>query len=79
LRQQDLELLHRIWLQVTSDPEYSGLHHYHIVALALQELERELQGPQRAELLAELRRQLLSEMEPPLTTEIPPQPSDGKR
>ncbi|HKT71047.1 MAG TPA: APC family permease, partial [Terriglobales bacterium] len=44
LRQQDLELLHRIWLQVTSDPEYSGLHHYHIVALALQELERELQG-----------------------------------
>ena len=79
LRQQDLELLHRIWLQVTSDPEYSGLHHYHIVALALQELERELQGPQREELLAELRRQLLSEMEPPLTTEIPPQPSDGKR
>ncbi|HEY6938885.1 MAG TPA: APC family permease [Terriglobales bacterium] len=79
LRQQDLELLHRIWLQVTSDPEYSGLHHYHIVALALQELERELQGPQRAELLAELRRQLLSEMEPPLTTEIPPQPTDGKR
>ena len=79
LRQQDLELLHRIWLQVTSDPEYSGLHHYHIVALALQELERELQGEHRAELLAELRRQLLSEMEPPPTTEIPPQPSDGKR
>lgn len=79
LRQQDLELLHRIWLQVTSDPEYSGLHHYHIVALALQELERELQGQQRPELLAELRRQLLSETEPPSTTEIPPQPSAGKR
>jgi amino acid transporter len=79
LRQQDLELLHRIWLEVTSDPEYSGLHHYHIVYLALQELERELQAEKRPELLAELRRQLLSEIEPPSTTEIPPRPSDGKR
>jgi len=79
LRQQDLELLHRIWLEVTSDPEYSGLHHYHIVYLALQELERELGSERRPELLAELRRQLLSEMQPPTTTEIPPQPGDGKR
>src|SRR5579864_4436804 len=79
LRQQDLELLHRIWLQVTTDPEYSGLHHYHIVYLALQELERELGSERRPELLAELRRQLLSEMQPPTTTEIPPQPGDGKR
>jgi nucleotide-binding universal stress UspA family protein len=81
LRQQDLELLHRIWLQVTSDPEYSGLHHYHIVYLALQELERELQqGDKREELLAELRRQLLSEMEPPSSSEIPPPaPGDGRR
>ena len=79
LRQQDLELLHRIWLRVTSDPEYSGLHHYHIVYLALQELDRELQSEKRPELLEELRRQLLSEVEPPPTTQIPPQPSDGKR
>ena len=79
LRQQDLELLHRIWLQVTSDPEYSGLHHYHIVYLALEELERELQSQKRPELLAELRQQLMSEIEPPPTTEMPPQPSDGKR
>ena len=79
LRQQDLELLHRIWLQITSDPEYSGLHHYHIVYLALEELERELQGEKRPELLAELRQQLMSEIEPPPTTEMPPQPSGGKR
>jgi amino acid transporter/nucleotide-binding universal stress UspA family protein len=79
LRQQDLELLHRIWLQVTSDPEYSGLHHYHIVAMALQQLERELQGEQRPELLSEMRRQLLSEMEPPSNSEPPPPPGDGKR
>src|SRR5207302_172820 len=31
LREQDLELLHKLWLEITSNPEYSGLHHYHIV------------------------------------------------
>src|SRR5439155_17969831 len=39
LRQQDLELLHNVWRELTSNPEYSGLHHYHVVALALRELE----------------------------------------
>jgi amino acid transporter len=42
LRPQDLELLHKIWLEITAHPEYRGLHHYHVVALALRELEREL-------------------------------------
>jgi len=55
LRPQDLELMHRVWLDVTSDPRYAGAHHYHIVALALEELQRELKGDdQRAELLAKL-------------------------
>ena len=55
LRPQDLELMHRVWLDVTSDPRYAGTHHYHIVALALEELHRELKSDdQRAELLAKL-------------------------
>jgi amino acid transporter len=54
LRQQDLELMHKVWLDITSDPKYAGAHHYHIVALALEELQRELNTPERAELLAKL-------------------------
>jgi hypothetical protein len=54
LRPQDLELLHNVWLKVTSDPQYAGAHHYHIVALALEELQKELSGEQRAELLRKL-------------------------
>jgi amino acid transporter len=54
LRPQDLELMHKVWLDITSDPKYSGAHHYHIVALALEELQRELNSPERAELLAKL-------------------------
>jgi amino acid transporter len=54
LRPQDLELMHKVWLDITSDPKYAGAHHYHIVALALEELQRELNSPERAELLAKL-------------------------
>ena len=42
LRQQDVDLMHHLWLEVTSDPRFAGAHHYHVVAVALEELEREL-------------------------------------
>jgi hypothetical protein len=58
LRPQDLELLHSLWLQITSDPKYAGAHHYHIVALALEELKRELSSEQRAALLDKLREEM---------------------
>jgi len=54
LRSQDLELMHKVWLDVTSDPKFAGAHHYHVVALALEELQRELNSEQRTELLNKL-------------------------
>jgi amino acid transporter len=54
MRPQDLELMHSVWLDITTDPKYAGAHHYHIVALALEELRRELNSDQRAEVLAKL-------------------------
>jgi amino acid transporter len=58
LRPQDVELMHRLWLNITGDPKYSGAHHYHIVALALEELQRELSTEQRAQLLAKLQEEM---------------------
>jgi len=54
LRPQDVELMHKLWLAITADPKFAGAHHYHIVALALEELQRELTTDQRAQLLAKL-------------------------
>jgi nucleotide-binding universal stress UspA family protein len=54
LRPEDLELLHRLWLEITSDPKFAGTHHYHIVSLALEELQKELHTNQRSELLDKL-------------------------
>ncbi len=46
--------MHKVWLDVTSDPRFAGAHHYHVVALALEELQRELDSAKREELLAKL-------------------------
>jgi Amino acid permease len=54
LRPQDVELMHTLWLNITCDPKFAGAHHYHIVALALEELQRELSTEQREQLLAKL-------------------------
>jgi hypothetical protein len=61
MRPQDLELLHKLWLEVSADPEFSCLHHYHIVGLALDRLNERLHGPQREELLAALKKELPQE------------------
>jgi amino acid transporter len=58
LRDEDLALLHQLWLKLTNDTRYSGLHHYDVVGLALKELERELTGPDRDRLMALLREEL---------------------
>jgi hypothetical protein len=54
MRSQDVELMHKLWLDITADPKFAGAHHYHIVALALEELKRELSTEQRAQLLEKL-------------------------
>src|ERR1700686_4684175 len=58
MRPQDVELMHKLWLNITTDPKFAGAHHYHIVALALEELQRELSTDQRAELLQKLQEEM---------------------
>ncbi len=58
LRPQDVALMHQVWLDVTKDPRLAAAHHYHIVALALQELQRELHSSRRQELLSQLEKQM---------------------
>ena len=54
MRPQDLELMHKVWLDVTTDPKFAGAHHYHIVALALEALQKELDSDKRSEILQKL-------------------------
>jgi nucleotide-binding universal stress UspA family protein len=58
LRNQDLDLLHKIWLEVSADPELASLHHYHIIGMALERFYERLHGPKREEILATLRKEM---------------------
>ena len=58
MRAQDVELMHKLWLDITADPKFAGAHHYHVVALALEELRRELNTEQRAQLLQKLHEEM---------------------
>ncbi len=57
-RPQDLKLMHDIWLELTHDPEYCHLHHYHVVSVALRELQSRLHGSDRAQALTDLQDEL---------------------
>ena len=57
-RPQDLKLMHDIWLELTRDPKFSHLHHYHVVSVALQELNSRLQGAERDGAIGELEQEI---------------------
>jgi amino acid transporter len=39
MRQEDVDLLHGLWKEATSDPRFRELHHYHVLNVALQEMK----------------------------------------
>jgi len=57
-RPQDLKLMHDIWLELTRDPKFSHLHHYHVVSVALQELNARLHGADRHNAIGELEEEI---------------------
>ena len=58
--------MHEIWLELTRDPKYAGLHHYHVVGTALRELRDRLHGTDRTEALTDIESELKrTDGEPP--------------
>jgi hypothetical protein len=44
LTEEDISLIHKIWLQVSSVPSRQRVHHRDVVRVALNRLERDLKG-----------------------------------
>lgn len=51
---QDIELLHKLWLEMSGAGPRHRLHHRDVVGLALQRLEADFHGPHRDEILAKV-------------------------
>ena len=54
LSDEDIERIHRLWLNITSEPGTENLHHKDIVAAALARLEHDLSGIERNLVIAQL-------------------------
>jgi len=67
MRQEDVDLLHGLWKEVTSDPRYRELHHYHLLNVALQEMEQRMQdGAARDQILQDIRREMERHSDQPI-------------
>jgi amino acid transporter len=51
----DVNLIHRLWLDVTREPGAGEVHHVDVVVVALTRLEGELRGEERGEVLDQFR------------------------
>ena len=68
VRREDVDLLHSLWKEATTDPKFRELHHYHVLNVALQEMEKRMHdGAQRDEVMKDL----LSEVHRPCGPTLP--------
>jgi amino acid transporter len=58
LTAKEVDLLHTIWLELSSDVAPEEIHHHDVVHFALEELRGELNNSQREDVLARLREHL---------------------
>ena len=56
LAPEDIELIHRIWLEITEKAPEGEFHHRDVVSLALNRLNQEFKGAAGPQILDELRK-----------------------
>lgn len=70
VRKEDVDLLHSLWKEATSDPNFRELHHYHVLNVALQEMQGRMHdGAQRAQVMKDLEREMCRPCGPTLPDE----------
>lgn len=73
MRQEDVDLLHGLWKEVTSDPRYRELHHYHILNVALREMASRLHdGGLREDVLKDIYDEMGRQSDQPITEDDSP-------
>lgn len=62
---QDIDLLHRLWLELSSRGPGSKLHHRDVVGVALRRMQSELDSGQADEVVADVMREISNGSKPP--------------
>jgi hypothetical protein len=67
MRQEDVDLLHGLWKEVTSDPRYRNLHHFHVLNVALQEMKSRMHNEgQREDVLQDIHDEMTRQSDEPI-------------
>ena len=75
MRKEDVDLLHGLWKEVTSDPRYRELHHYHVLNVALQEMASRMHdGAEREKVLQDVYEEMKRPSTPPISDDGTPSP-----
>jgi hypothetical protein len=61
---EDVDLLHRLWLELSEETTGAKLHHRDVVGVALQRLEAQLRTEQRTSALDDVKKEALAHPEP---------------
>jgi amino acid transporter len=61
---EDVDLLHRLWLELSDETSGAKLHHRDVVGVALQRLEAQLHAEGRETVLEDVRKEALAHPEP---------------
>jgi hypothetical protein len=56
MKNEDVLMVHRLWLNITREPGLAGLHHHEILTEAVARFARDCTGPGRESILEDLRR-----------------------
>jgi amino acid transporter len=72
VRKEDVDLLHSLWREATADPKFRQLHHYHVLNVALREMEKRIHDDAlRDEVMNDLREEMHRSCGPTLPDEDP--------
>src|SRR5580704_9961059 len=67
MRQEDVDLLHGLWKELTADPRYRHLHHYHVLNVALQEMGARMHdGDRREDVLKDISDEMTRNSDEPI-------------
>lgn len=74
---EDVDLLHRLWLELSEETSGAKLHHRDVVGVALQRLEAQLRTEQRDSAVQDVKKEAMAHPEPAMV--LPERENAGQR
>jgi len=76
---EDIDLAHRLWLELSARGPGAKLHHRDIISVALRRMSEELHSGRASEVVDDILREVSNGHPPEKTEELPVLPADGNR